>query len=158
MYFILEGKVGIGYYLMTQGLSQEEQHHFGIKLEKHSFICDYYVCFNKKSEFIYMAISKISAYSLSKKFLQEDIFPKYPLIANKIKQGADLRYKLNVRHVLMEQRQQHIQEINKQSHYKKVNITDKNQIENNIELMNGIKQKKGGMFKSRLRYEAMGTP
>lgn len=105
-----------------------------------------------------MAISKISAYSLSKKFLQEDIFPKYPLIANKIKQGADLRYKLNVRHVLMEQRQQHIQEINKQSHYKKVNITDKNQIENNIELMNGIKQKKGGMFKSRLRYEAMGTP
>lgn len=69
MYFILEGKVGIGYYLMTQGHSQEEQHQFPIKLEKHSFICDYYVCFNKKSEFIYMAINKISAYSLSKKFL-----------------------------------------------------------------------------------------
>ena len=67
-----------------------------------SFICDYYVCFNKKSEFIYMAINKISAYSLSKKFLQEDIFPKYPHIANKIKQGADLRYMLNVRRVLME--------------------------------------------------------
>ena len=49
-----------------------------------------------------MAINKISAYSLSKKFLQEDIFPKYPHIANKIKQGADLRYMLNVRRVLME--------------------------------------------------------
>ena len=52
MYFILEGKVGIGYYLMTHGLSQDESHHFGIKLEKHNFICDYYVTFNKKSEFI----------------------------------------------------------------------------------------------------------
>ena len=102
MYFLLEGKVGIGYYLMTQGLSQDESHHFGIKLEKHSFICDYYVCFNKKSEFIYMAINKISAYSLSKKFLQEEIFPKYPLIANKIKEGAELRYMYNVRRVLME--------------------------------------------------------
>lgn len=101
----MEGKVGIGYYLMTQGLSQDESHHFGIKLEKHSFICDYYVCFNKKSEFIYMAISKISAYSLSKKFLQEEIFPKYPEIANKIKQGSELRYMWNVRRVLMEQRQ-----------------------------------------------------
>jgi len=49
-----------------------------------------------------MAINKISAFSLSKKFLQEDIFPEYPQIANKIKEGADLRYKLNVRHVLME--------------------------------------------------------
>jgi len=71
MYFLLEGKVGIGYQLMSgQGLTQDDDlYHFGIKLEKHSFICDYYVCFNKKSEFIYMAINRISAYSLSKKFL-----------------------------------------------------------------------------------------
>ena len=71
---------------MTQGLSQDKSHHIEIELKKHSFICDYYVCFNQKSEFIYMAISKVSAYSLSKNSLQEQIFPKYPYIANKIKQ------------------------------------------------------------------------
>ena len=49
-----------------------------------------------------MAINKISAYSLSKKFLQEEIFPKYPQIANKIKLGSELRYMWNVRRVLME--------------------------------------------------------
>lgn len=102
MYFLTEGKVGIGYYLMSQGLSNDESHYFGIKLEKHSFICDYYVCFNKKSEFIYMAIENISSYSISKKFLNDEIFPRYPKIANKIKLGAELRYKKNIRRVLMD--------------------------------------------------------
>ena len=105
MFFLTEGKVGIGYYLNSQGLSQEESHYFGIKLEKHSFICDYYICFNKKSEFIYMAIENISSFSLSKKFLNEEIFPKYPKIANKIKQGAEMRYMKNIRRVLLDQKQ-----------------------------------------------------
>lgn len=101
-----------------------------------------------------MAINKISAYSLSKKFLQEDIFPKYPQIANKIKQGSELRYMWNVRRVLMEQRQQHIMEMNKSSPYKSINQQDKNYLENNYELsgING-KHKRGGMFKRRLRGE-----
>ena len=46
--------------------------------------------------------------------------PKYPQVANKIKQGAELRYMHNVRRVLMEQRQQHLTEINKQSPYKSI--------------------------------------
>lgn len=40
----------------------------------------------------------------------------------------------NVRRVLMEQRQQHIMEINKQSPYKSINITDKNYMENNYDV------------------------
>ena len=51
-----------------------------------------------------MAINRISAYSLSKKFLQEEIFPKYPQIANKIKEGSKMRYLWNVRRVLQEQK------------------------------------------------------
>ena len=69
MYFIMEGVVGIGYYLMAQGLSKDESHHFGLKQKKYSYICDYYVCYNKKSEFIYMAIESVSAFSLGKKYL-----------------------------------------------------------------------------------------
>lgn len=55
MYFIQEGIVGIGYYLMTQGLSKK-QFKLGIYMKANSFICDYYVCFNKKSEFIFMVV------------------------------------------------------------------------------------------------------
>lgn len=51
-----------------------------------------------------MAINKVSAYSLSKKFLQDQIFPKYPDIANKIKQTSEIRYDKNVRSVLIGQR------------------------------------------------------
>lgn len=54
MYFLLEGTVGICYYMMTQGLSKK-QISIGLKLDRPNYICDYYVCFNKKSEFIYMA-------------------------------------------------------------------------------------------------------
>ena len=37
-----------------------------------------------------------------------------------------MRYIKNIRNVLMHKRQQHIIEINKQSLYKMINITDKN--------------------------------
>jgi len=70
---------------MAQGLSNDESHYFGLKLKKYSYICDYYVCFHKKSEFIYMAIESVSAFSLPKTFLHETIFPKYKKIANRIK-------------------------------------------------------------------------
>ena len=46
MHFILKGMVGIGFYMMSQGLSKENSAYFGITLSKHNYICDYYVCFN----------------------------------------------------------------------------------------------------------------
>lgn len=100
MYFIQEGSVGIGYYLMTQGLSKK-QFHICIEAGQYSYICDYYVCFNKKSEFIYMAVSPVKAMSLNKKFLQNEIFSKYPVIASKIKDRSATRYMNNVREKLL---------------------------------------------------------
>jgi len=38
-------------------------------MKANSFICDYYVCFNKKAEFIFMVVQEVKAFSLSKKFL-----------------------------------------------------------------------------------------
>ena len=50
-------------------------------------------------------------------------------------------------------------EINKQSPYKSINITDKNFAENNYDIGINGEQKRGGMFKRRLRGEnAIGTP
>lgn len=57
----------------------------------------------------------------------------------------------------MDQREQHIAEINKQSHYKKVNITDKNMLGNNSfdGGLNGLQKRQGIYNKKQL---AIGTP
>ena len=55
-------------------------------MKENSFICDYYVCNNKKSEFIFIAVADVKAFSLSKRFILTSIFPKYPEIASKIKE------------------------------------------------------------------------
>jgi hypothetical protein len=68
MYFIQQGVVGIGYYLMTQGLSTK-QFQLGIKKKPSTFICDYYVCANQKSEFIFIAMSDVECIALGKRFL-----------------------------------------------------------------------------------------
>ena len=70
MYFLKDGEVGIGYYLMTQGLSNKKSCNFPIKKKVNSYICDYYVLFCKKSEFIYVALEDVEAFSLSKKLLK----------------------------------------------------------------------------------------
>ena len=98
MYFIQGGGViGIGFYLMTQGLSKK-QFKFGITCDNFNYyICDYYCCFNLKSEFIYMALTNVEAISLSKEFFQNEIFQKYPKIAQKIKANSEISYMRNIR-------------------------------------------------------------
>tara|TARA_B110000285_G_C15112535_1_gene612012 strand:+ start:1526 stop:2086 length:561 start_codon:yes stop_codon:yes gene_type:complete len=140
MYFIQEGIIGIGYYLMTQGLSKK-QFKLGIYMKANSFICDYYVCFNKKSEFIFMVVQEVKAFSLSKKFLLQKIFPKYPHIAATIKKGCSDRYKKNVRQRLLKYRVEHVMEINKKSSYKSISImlkNDPNKFSTNPESQNNM--------------------
>ena len=56
-------------------------------------ICDHYVVNNVKSEFIYMAIDHdIDALALQKKFLNNQVFPKYPDIAKKIREESKRMY------------------------------------------------------------------
>ncbi|CDW72458.1 cation channel family protein [Stylonychia lemnae] len=124
MYFIQEGTVGIGYYLFSQGLSKK-QYKLGIFMKDNSFICDYYVCNNKKSEFIFIAVSEVKAFALSKRFLLHNIFEKYPDIASEIKEQSYYRYKKNVKNRLIKHRQEHLEEINKKSSYKYIQVREK---------------------------------
>ena len=79
MYFIQDGIVGIGYYLMNQGLSRK-QFEIGIQRKANTYVCGHYLCSNLKSEYIYMAMSKVNCISLGKSFYHEKIIPKYPEI------------------------------------------------------------------------------
>ncbi len=64
--------------MLTQGISSNFYHLF-LERGESTCICDYYCCFDKKSEFIYMAKDDVKAIGLSKEFLLETIFPKYPI-------------------------------------------------------------------------------
>lgn len=124
MYFIIEGTVGIGYYIFSQGLSKT-QYKLGIYMKDNSFICDYYVCNNKKSEFIFISVSEVKAFALSKRFLLQQIFVKYPEIAADIKEQSFNRYKKNIKSRLIKHRNEHLEEVNKKSSYKNILVKDK---------------------------------
>ena len=77
-------------------------------MKDNSFICDYYVCNNKKSEFIFIAVAEVKAFALSKRFLLHNIFVKYPDIAAEIKEQSYYRYRKNVKNRLIKHRQEHL--------------------------------------------------
>ena len=51
-----------------------------------------------------MAMEDVKAITLTKEFLLESIFPKYPLISYKIKEGSQYRYFKNIKNELAEKR------------------------------------------------------
>jgi hypothetical protein len=68
MYLIKQGTIGIGFYVMSKQQGSKN-YKIGIKVNSGSYICDYYVCHNKKSQFVYVAQTEVTAYALSKRFL-----------------------------------------------------------------------------------------
>ena len=98
IYFILEGSVGVGFRLGGVGRP------FKLikQMRDRTFICDFYVCNNKKSEFLYQATKEVKAFALQKKFIKK-IFEKYPDIGNKIKGESYKRYKKMIKEPLVSQ-------------------------------------------------------
>ena len=67
---------------------------------------------------------------LEKQFLLEEIFKKYPVISYKIKQRSEERYIRNIRNQILDLRQKHLTEVNKQNSYKHITIDDRREIKN----------------------------
>jgi hypothetical protein len=80
-------------------------------------------------------MTRVEAIYLSKRFLRDQIFRKYPRIAQSIMEGSKLRYMQNIRKVLNDQRMGHLKDVNAQSRYKTFSIQDKFQ---NLDKPNSI--------------------
>jgi len=130
MYFIMKGEVGIGFYRLSQGLSKS-QYQVGVKMPEKSYICEYYAIHNKKSEFIYLATKDVEAFALSKRFLLNHIFPKYPEIEAEMKEKSLHRYKLVIKNKLQQLKEDHILEMNKRNTYHSLNLREKDSNEIN---------------------------
>jgi len=77
MYFIVTGDVGIGYPYLQQPI-QKERYSLTHQLGRNNFFGDYYILFNLKSEFCYIATNEVQAFALSKRFLVQTVFSQYP--------------------------------------------------------------------------------
>ena len=83
MYFFTQGVIGVGFSLIRNGLNSEsifisKKLYCGPQFQ--TIICDHYVVNNFKSQFIYKALKETQGYTLTKKFLNTKLFPKYPHI------------------------------------------------------------------------------
>lgn len=121
VYFIMEGNIGVGFRIPGKDTNN-------IKLIKYfkddSFICDYYVCHNKRSEFVYQSVRETKVFAIQRKFLKE-VFKVHTEIAAKIKAESIVRYSKFIREPIHFQRRKEIEDINKKSAYRIIKIEDK---------------------------------
>jgi hypothetical protein len=125
MYFITEGTFGVGFSMNANGCTKPNYH---ISKKEHApqVICDHYVVNNIKCEFIYMAIDfDVTCLALSQNFLNSRVFPKYPDIAQKIREESKKMYMRNIYNSVHQDRLNKIDEMNLMSVYKKVKLEEK---------------------------------
>jgi hypothetical protein len=104
MYFITEGVVGIGFSLIANGMTNQ-QNFISMKKVGSQLIADHYVVNQCKSQFIYMAINQdVKGFALTKKFLHERVFFKYPEIFQKIQEESLRIYKKTIFKPINEER------------------------------------------------------
>ena len=106
IYFIMEGNIGVGFRIPGRDTNN-------IKLIKYfkddSFICDYYVCHNKRSEFVYQSVRETKVFAIQRKFLKE-VFKIHSEIAAKIKAESITRYAKFIRDPIHFQRRKEIED------------------------------------------------
>ena len=60
-------------------------------------VFDYYVILNKKSDYIFVALSDINCYGISKKFMFKTVFTEYPEIEEKLRIYSAMKYNSSIR-------------------------------------------------------------
>jgi len=124
MYFVISGNVGVGYHLYQQPLDKD-RYKITHSMGQNSFFGDYYIVFNTTSEFLFLVIKEVEAFSLSKKFLMRKVFPKFPGIFKGMKEDIKLRYNSQIKEEIMKHKLSHIDGVNKKSTYDNIALKGK---------------------------------
>ena len=70
-------------------------------------------------------MTEVEAFALSKKFLLNHIFPKYPNIYIEIMEDSKHRYNSTIKDDIMKHKQQHREIVNKRSSYNNIYVKNK---------------------------------
>ena len=99
----------------------------GVFVHEGAFICDYYACCDRRSEFVYVAAGQtpVCGFTLGKRFLLKELFPKYPEESKEIRSQSLVRYRNNTRKRILRHRELYLKDVNKKSSYKVIDVKDK---------------------------------
>lgn len=79
MLLITSGEVGAGYNYFQNNTMEHKKTHLTHSFGKKDFIGDYYILFNKKSQFHFEAKTDIFAYSIDKYYMMNLLNNNYPV-------------------------------------------------------------------------------
>jgi len=133
MYFIMKGEVGIGFQTFGLQATADRAYKVGLVFGDRHYVGDFYVCHNKKAQFVYACQKEVHAFSLSKKYLQSYIFDKYPEIADELKDDSYNNYSKFIMTKLIKMRKEHLEEVNKNATYKIINVVDREKTSSHID-------------------------
>ena len=74
---------------------------------------------------MHIAQTEVEAFALSKKFLMDKVFPKYPFIYREIKNESRHRYQSTIKDEIMRHKFSHIEVVNKRSTYNNIQLKPK---------------------------------
>jgi hypothetical protein len=100
MYFMLDGLIGVAFSLISNGMLNK-QYHIAKKMQcsqrYQTILCEHYVINKCKSQFIYIALARdATCYALTREFLHETVFPKYPGIFKKLQRDSAKLYNRHI--------------------------------------------------------------
>lgn len=90
---------------------------------KTGYIGDYYVLASKRAQFYYVALSRVSAYALTKQFMFKTIFKKFPGLHNEMLAESFAHYIREFRKPCGNKRTEMIRKLNKKKHYSQINLS-----------------------------------
>jgi hypothetical protein len=81
------------------------------------YIGDYYVMASKRSQFYYCALTRVSAYALTKAFMFKHLFKKFPGLHSEMLADSFSRYIREFRKPCGQKRNETIKKLNKKKQY-----------------------------------------
>ena len=88
-----------------------------LKKLNYGYIGDYYVLASKRSQFYYVALSRVSAFALSKEFIFKMIFEKFPGLHSEMLAESFARYIREFRKPCGKKRTDVIKALNRKKKY-----------------------------------------
>ena len=109
--------VGIGFLTYQQPL-EKKPYQITHQISANSFFGDHYLCSNTNAEFLHVAETEVEAFALTKDFLMNEVFPKYPIVYRDIRNEAKARYNASVKDEVLRHKSLHLELVNRRSAHK----------------------------------------
>ena len=90
---------------------------------------DYYLFNYLKSEYLFIAVTHVEAFAISRDFIHGVIYPRYPAIIDQMRDQAKYSYNSNIAYELGKHKAEHVAYMNKNHSYEGLSLQPKRQLQ-----------------------------